>query len=310
MFEYRQRRLLPEDGRFRAGVFGGLEPRVLDTGYAENVTKAGGYVAYDGDAARRHTVGYVVVRNQSMRERAVVSTTNYVPIGRRVFIYQAAEYDAARPAGEVERGLAYLFATARVLVTERFDLQSTYNRGRSIDARTLSEDILSGRPLSAAVLDRFLFESAGGRATVEVARGVRVYAGYTRDKNSREADATNRTLIGGYASNVLGSGFDVSASDSLLARPGGSYHSRYVSVGHQLGRLVYVSGDYSTSLSVVRFSRSDGVVVEHRPHTTRLSTTATSNLGRSFSLLFTAERTLDDGFRELRVLTGLSYRMR
>ena len=45
VFEFRQKRLLPEDGRFRVGVFAGLEPNVLETGYAPDVRKFGGYVA-------------------------------------------------------------------------------------------------------------------------------------------------------------------------------------------------------------------------------------------------------------------------
>ena len=160
---------------------------------------------------------------------------------------------------------------------------------------------------------RFVFKClavkhAGGRVTVEAARRVRVYAGYAQDRSSRDADPANRVLIGGYASNIVS--FDISASDSLYDRPDGSYHARYVSVGRQLGRRAYFSVDYSTSLSVVRFSRSDGIVVETRPHMTRVSATATGNLGRSVSLLGTVERTRDDGATELRLLTGLAYRLR
>ena len=42
-------------------------------------------------------------------------------------------------------------------------------------------------------------------------------------------------------------------------RPSGSYLSLYVSVGREIGNLVYVTGDYSTSLSVVRYLRTDGL---------------------------------------------------
>ena len=90
---------------------------------------------------------------------------------------------------------------------------------------------------------------------------------------------------------------DVAASDSLIDRTTGSYHSRYVSVGRQFGRGVYASGDYSTSLSVVRYSRSDGIVVETRPHTTRFSGTATVSVGRSVSLMATVDRTSDGSYQ-------------
>jgi hypothetical protein len=137
-----------------------------------------------------------------------------------------------------------------------------------------------------------------------------VYAGYSRDKNNRDADPTGRTLIGGYASNIAGSGVDVSASDSLMQRQGSSYHSRYVSVGRTLGRKVYVSSDYTTSLSVVQFSRSDGITIETRPHTTRLSGTASYNVNRVISLLTTVERSRFDAANEWRILSGITYRIR
>jgi hypothetical protein len=72
---------------------------------------------------------------------------------------------------------------------------------------------------------------------------------------------------------------------------------------------MYLSGDFSTSLSVVRFSRSDGIVIETRPSTQRYSGTATIYLGRSVSLLATLERTNGDQVRELRALTGITYRI-
>jgi hypothetical protein len=77
-----------------------------------------------------------------------------------------------------------------------------------------------------------------------------------------------------------------------------------------LGRKVYVSGDYSTALSVVQFSRSDGITVETRPHTTRLSGTASYNVNRTISLLTTVERSRFDAAFEWRILSGITYRIR
>jgi hypothetical protein len=308
--EWRQHRDRPTDGRLRIGGFGGLEPDILEFGYAPGVRKVGGYVSYDGQGAERHTIGYVRVQNRSVVERSVLATTNFLPAGNRFFLYQAMEYDLQPPADRASRGLTYFFTTARALATERIELQGTYNRGHSVDVRGLSEDVLNGRPISQSAAEGLLYESIGGRATVEVAPRVRVYGGYSSDKNSRDSGRTGRILAGGYASNIGGTGLDVSASDNLMDRPTGRYHSRYVSIGRQVGRHVYASVDYTTSLSVVRFSRSDGITVETRPHTARVSGTATVNLPGSVSLQLTAERTRDDATREFRVMAGIAYRIR
>lgn len=297
-------------GQLRVGAFGGLEPKILDTGYYSGVKKFGVYGALDGDAGRRHSLGYIQVRDQSLIERSVLSATNFVPVGRTFFLYQAAEYDLSQPAGMAKGGFNYFYANARVNPSARVELQGTYNRGRSIDTRGIADDVLNGRPVSQATALGLAYESQGGRITVEPIARVRVYAGFTQDKSSREDKPAHRTMVGGYAPNVGGTGLDVAASDTRTLRSNGSYHSSYVSVGRQVGRRVYVSGDYTTSLSIIRFSLSNGLITEDRPSTRRLSGTSSVNVGPATSLQLTVDRTWDVGLRELRVLAGLSYRFR
>ena len=310
LFEWRQPREKPSDGRIRAGVFGGLEPDLFRAGYAPNVTKFGGYVAYDADHGQRSVAGLVTVRNASLTERTVLTFSNFLPIRQKVFVYQAAEVDVRPPAGQAQAGVTYFFANVRWTATSRLDLQGTYNRGRSIDVRGLSEDVLNGRPILQRNVNGLLYESIGGRATVTVATGVRVYGGYSSDKTDRDAARTGRLLVGGYAGNLARSGIDLTASDSIIDRPdGSSYQSRYVAAGHQFGRRFYLSGDYSTSLSVVRFTRADGVTVEFQPHTRRYSATGTWNVNRTISLLVTGERARDDTVSERRLLCGITFRI-
>lgn len=309
--EYRQRRATETSGRFRAGVFGGLEPNIIAAGYAPDVKKYGAYAAYDGVGAQRHAVGYVQIRNGALTERSALTTTNFLPLAKgRVFIYQAAEFNVAQPAGLGRSGLAYFFTNVRAIPHPRLELQGTYNRGRSIDARGLGQDVLSGRTVARTSIDGLQFESAGGRVTAEVWTRVRVYAGYSRDRTNREADPTYRLIVGGIATNLGGSGFDITASDSLMDRATGSFHSRYVSVGHSLGRRVYLIGDYSNSVSLMQYSRSDGLLIEIRPRTTRISGTVTANLTRVISLLSTYERLAETDLGENRLLAGLTYRIR
>jgi hypothetical protein len=310
LFEYRQP--ASETGtRVRAGVFTGFEPEIYDISYAPGVRKHGGYVAIEKGFLRRHVVGYTRVRQGVLTERSVLSVTNFVPAGTRFFAYQVAEFDVEGPAGgTARRGLSYFLANVRATPAARLEVMGTYNRGHALDARRLSEDVLNGRPLTSHAIEGLRYESAGGRVTVQVVPRVRVYVGYAVDRNNRDDVATGRTMLGGHAANLFSSGLDVSASDSRVARPGGAYRSQYVSVGRSIGRSVYVSGDYSTSLSVIRFQRSDGLIIETRPSTRRYSGNASATLTRNASLQFTADYSRDDGLHELRLMTSLSYRLR
>ncbi len=299
----------PSRLRWRAGAFGGAEPKTLDAGYVPGVKKFGAYLALDGDGAERHVIGYVNVRNEKLTERSVLSVTNYLPFRKTLFVYQAAEIDLARPGGQGTRGLTYFFTNARLSPTRRADLQLTYHRGRSIDARTITDDLRQGRPVPARTLEGFLFESAGARVTVEVAKGVRAFAGYGRDKNDRDADAMDRTSFGVYTSNLLGSGIDVNVTDHRYRRgSASSYDSWYVSAGRSFGSRLYLSGEYSTSLSILRYARTDGFIVETRPHTDRFGASANIYLARKLSLIVNADYTRDDGFDEFRMLSGLTFR--
>ncbi len=273
--------------------------------------KYGGYAAVESGFLRRHVVGFTTIRNGGLTERSMLSVTNYLPAGHAFFAYQALEYDIKGPAGGTAKGgLSYFLVNARASAGTRVELQGTYNRGRSINARQLTDDLINGRPLSVRDADGLRYESAGGRVSVRVARQVDIYAGYARDRNNRDDAPTGRFTIGGYAGNLLGTGLDVSASDALIDRPTGPYHSRYISIGRRVGRAVYVSGDYSTSLAVVRFVRSDGVTIETRPWTHRLSGNTSVILTRQFSLIGVADYTTDEGLHDLRVMTGLTYRLR
>ncbi len=297
-------------GRFRVGAFAGLEPRVFETGYFEGVRKLGVYGAIDGDAGRRHSVGYVLVRDHSLTERSVISTMNFLPVKRAFFLYQGAEYDLAPPAGQARAGLNYFYANGRGNVGTTVQVQGSYNRGRSVDTRGLAQDVLNGRAISQASAQGLSYESVGGRLMVTPIARVSVYAGRYQDKTNRDDRPANRTTIGGNATNVGDSGFDVAASLTRTARASGTYRADYVSLGRQIGRHVYLSGDYTTSLAVLQFSRSDGLIIEERPTNKRLSITSSVNAGPATVLQFTLDRTWDTGYRELRLLTGIAYRFR
>ena len=297
--------------RFRAGGFMGLEPKSLDVGYAPDVRKGGLYAAIQRGYLQRHVIGYTRVQQGPMTERSVLSTTNFLPVGRTVNVYQAAEYEVRGPAqGAAPRGLSYFLANVRVSPASRLELLGTYNRGRALDARQLAADLLTGRPLTQQAVEGLTYESAGGRVTVQPVRSLHVYASYARDRNNRDDVPTGRLMVGGQAGDIMRSGMDAAFSDARIERSTGPYHSRYVSVGRGIGRGAYASFDYSTSLSVIRFERLDGVIIETRPRTRRWSGSSSVNVGRDVSLLFTVDRTTDDAARDLRILTGLSYRIR
>ncbi len=296
--------------RVRVGAFAGREPLNYEAGYAPNVQKWGGYAAVERGFLRRHVVGYTRVRQAGLTERSVLTVNNLIPAGQRLFIYQAAEFEVQGPAaGTAARGLSYFLVNARVNPASRVELTGTYNRGRALDARTLTSDLLSGRVLSSQAVEGLIYESRGGRVSVEAARGARVFGSYTQDRNNRDDALTGRVTVGGHVSNVGGSGLDVTASTARVNRSTGAYHSTYFSVGRSAGRAVYLSGDYTTSLSVVRFLRGDGIVIETRPWTKRWSGSVNANVGRRMSFSVTGDVTDDATQREFRALTGLSYRI-
>jgi hypothetical protein len=296
--------------RIRIGAFGGLEPQVLDAGYVPSVFKAGGYVTLERAGAWRNTVGFVTVRNSGLTERSVLTTTNFLPFGRRLMFYQAAEYDLSGPAGNGSGGLNYLFANGRYQPVSFVELQGVYHRGRSIDVRSITTDQLAGRPVSAKALEGLLYESIGGRATITVARDVRVFAGYTKDRNNREDLPTARITFGGFATNPFRSGLDVNISDSRMQGPSASYDSWDASIGRSLGVRMYVTIDYSTSLSTFQMLGQDGFLLQTRPRTNRYSLSDLIRVTRSgrFSVLATADRTRDGDLTELRWLASLIYR--
>jgi hypothetical protein len=296
-------------GRWRGVAFAGLEPRIMEAGYVTNVVKAGAFAAFDGAGLRRHVVGVVALRNQGLMERSVIVINNMLPVNRRLFVYQAAEYDVKSAGIDSPGSLTYFFGNARYTASRFLEFQASYHRGRSMDSRTIVRDQLDGRAVDPRLLDGLRFESANGRATVTIRPGLRVYGGYGRDRNNHDEAASTRITYGMFASDIAGTGLDVAASDSRMQRPGGnSYDSWYVSVGRSFSRRVYLSGDYGSSLSVVRFLTASGFLIETRPHSRRLAFSSLFNLTRVASLLANVERLTDGTSTQTRVMSGINYR--
>ena len=110
----------------------------------------------------------------------MLSVTNYIPAGRSFFMYQALEYDIKGPAaGAAKRGLSYFLVNARASAGPRVELQGTYNKGRSINARQLTDDVLNGRPLSTLAIDGLRYETKGGRVSLRVTQRTEVPVSYT-----------------------------------------------------------------------------------------------------------------------------------
>ncbi|HEX7829575.1 MAG TPA: hypothetical protein VF787_07955 [Thermoanaerobaculia bacterium] len=295
-------------GRVRFGLFAGGEPKSFETGYAPHVRKGGAWVALESGSLRRHVLGYVTTRNSGLTERSALTTTNFVPIGDKFFLYQLAVYDFEGPGGLGDGGgLNYFFANARYTPARTVEFMANVHRGRSIDTRTITEDILNGRAVDQKLLDGFLYESVGGRVTVEVLRNVRVHAGYASDRHNRDDRSFGRISAGVWAANVAGSGVDLTFSDNRSERAEGSYDSWYVSIGRGIGAKVYVTVDYATSLAVIRVI-DDGVAVERHPRSKRYGFHGVWNVSRVISFLATLERLHDDTSNDERGTFGLIYR--
>ncbi|MFI5182635.1 MAG: hypothetical protein ACHQPI_14730 [Thermoanaerobaculia bacterium] len=298
-------------GRFRFGLFGGLEPDLYQVGYVSGVKKYGGYVALDGELGWKNVLGYVQVKDQGVTERSVVTMLNFIPIGRDFFLYQAAEYDLSAPGGAGGGGgrLTYIFVNARLRATPWLEFQGMYHHGISIDTRSIAQDVLNGRPTDPRTLEGFLYGSIGGRVTIEPIRGIRVWGGYSQEQSSFAGGTYPRYQAGIYLFNLLGSGFDITASDYRYNQPStGSYDSFYASIGHNIGSRVYLTLDYTTSLSTLSLTGPDGILVQTHPQSKRYSISGVVNLSRYFSLFLTAEQIRDDTSQQNRGLVGLSFR--
>jgi hypothetical protein len=308
-FEIRPVKSLPRGlGELRLGVFGGLEPKIFEPGFASGVKKWGGYAALLGPSARRHVVGYVRVQNHDLTERSVLVASNYIPVGRAFFLYQALEYDLAKPAGRADGGLTYFFANARLSPWRSVEFQGIFHRGRSIDTRTVADHILEGRPISESSLEGFLFESIGGRLTIRPGGGIQAYAGYAQDRTNIGEEKRKRLTFGFYATNLFRSGFDLTVSDARFTEKGSSsYDAWYVSLGRMIGHRLSLEAFYHSSVSRFRF-REGEIFIERSPQTDRYGVSANIHILRKASLLLTFERVTDEVEREIRGLAGISYR--
>ncbi|HSE42013.1 MAG TPA: hypothetical protein VLH08_14710 [Acidobacteriota bacterium] len=295
-------------GQFRIGGFGGLEPENLDVGYVTGITKFGGYFALDGDRGRSHVISYVNVRNSGQTERSTIVLTNFLPVGNDFFMYQAAEIDTYGVDKE-SLGMNYFFTNARYTLMKKFEIQGAYHHGRSIDFRTLTLDQINGRPITDSDTRGLLFESSEGRFTYLAGRGLRLYVGYGVDRSNEGEDLQDRLTTGFYSADLFHSGVDAQLSVSRRKRDDGSgYNTWNAAVGRMVSSKVYINGEYTSSLSILRFVGDDSVIVFTRPSSRRYSLSSMFYLSRAFTVMLTGEHTTADTVKENRLLGGITYR--
>ena len=295
-------------GRWRFGLFAGYELALYELEYLPDIEKGGVYAALDGAHGRKHVLGYVRIRNQGLTERSVVVFNNFIPIGRSFTAYQGLEYDIEGPGGLGSSELSYFFVNLRYRFSKVVDLQGTYHRGRSLDARTITEDVINGRPVDPAVLDGLLYESGRVRLNVRPLRFLSLWATYGADRNNRTDDTSTRFNLGLSGRRLFGTPLDFTLSSARTDRGQDSYDSLWASLGYSIGPKVYVSFDYRDSLSVFHVADGDGGVIEIRPNSKLYSVTSNINLSRTFSLLITLQMLKQTDFEERWVLTGLVIR--
>ncbi len=295
-------------GKWRFGLFGGLEPEIMDAGYVDGVTKGGVYAAVDGERGRRHVLGWVMIKNEELTERSVVVFNNFIPVGRKFFLYEALEYDTQGPGGQGDSQLTYFLTNLRYNPSRVFSIQGMYHRGRSINARTITDDILDGRPIDPERLDGLLFESGRLRVTVRPWRAVRFWASYGRDRSNDGDEWYPRADLGFSVNNIGGAGFDFTASNARSDRGDDSYDMIYASLGKTFGRKLYISLDYTSSVSTFTYESANGGTVTVDPESDRYSLSANLSLNRTFSLLLVGEWMDHDDFEESRALAGLTIR--
>jgi len=295
-------------GQFRLGLFAGLEPKIREAGFVDGITKGGAYVAVDAAHGRRHVLGWVLIRNEELTERSIVLFNNFIPVGRKFFLYQALEYDLEGPAGLGSGDLGYFFTNIRYAPARLIDFQGTYHRGRSLNARSITDDVLDGRPVDPERLQGLLFESGRLRITVSPWRWVRTWGSYGKDRNNSEDEWADRANLGLSLNNIAKIGLDFTASTSRINRLDREYDSTWVSLGKTIGRRIYLSVDYQKSLSVFQYDDGGGGTIEDRPESERYSLSMNANISRMFSLLLVGEWTEHDDYEEVRALTGLTIR--
>jgi len=309
VFQYKLRQ--SETNQIRFGGFGGLEPEILNAAYAAGVKKFGGYVAFDGDQGRNNVIGYVNIRNSGLTERSVIVFTNYLPVQKKLYVYQSAEVDLVGPGGAGSgAGMNYFFINGRYVPSRDCSVFATYHHGRSIDARSITEDELNGRPVDPAKVNGLLFESFDFRVMTKVIGNLQVFGSYGQDRNNREEQANQRITYGFFTGSIGKTGIDLHFSGNRIIPPAGSAYDYWdVSAGKTIGDKVYVSGEYASSVSLVSISNVNGITLKAGPRATLYGGSALVNLNRALGLLFTLERSSDQDYSETRFLGGITYRL-
>ena len=298
-------------GQFRFGLFAGVEPKIRDVGYVDGITKGGAYVAVDAAHGRRHVLGWVLIRNEELTERSIVIFNNFIPVKRKFFLYQALEYDLEGPAGLGDTELGYFFTNLRYAPVQSIEFQGTYHRGRSIDARSITDDVLDGRPVDPERLQRTCCSSPDrfrvNAQTVATGAGLGRLRPRPQQLGTTSGPTAPTSDFHSTTSQRSGSTFPPAPRGSTALDR--EYDSTWV-IAREDPRPAGLPVARLSDFALGFFQYTTAAAARSR-YGRRVSGThcrMNANISRTFSLLVVGELTDHDDYEEVRALTGLTIR--
>lgn len=289
------------------GGYYGIEPDIYGSGIDTKYRKFGGFIKYLGPGARQASISFNNLSFDGKTERQYLSSSIFYPFKRLFSVFGTAEYELASNITNEDR-LARLFLNARFNISKKVNITGSYSSGRGLDYHRFAIENDENRLFQISEIERFYYNTTYGvRISFRPAKNYRLSFARRESERVDEGIRNHTSRFSFSTSNILNTGFSLSANYNMNRGESSESDSYYISTSKYFGRL-NASVSFSSYFNAIYSGVNGQPEITYIPDRRTISASLFYILNRN--LAFSAEYaySFQDDYKESRAFVRVIIR--
>ncbi len=290
-----------------AGGYYGIEPDLYGSRIDSKYRKFGGFIKYLGPGARQVSISFNNLSFDGQIERQYLSSSIFYPYKRLFSVFGTAEYEIAGNIANEDR-LARLFLNARFNISKKINVTGSYSSGRGLDYHRFAIEHEENQLFQISEIERFYYNTTYGvRISFRPAKNCRLSFSRRESERVDEGIKNHTSRFGFSSSNILNSGFSLSANYNMNRGDKSESDSYYISTSRYFGRF-NASISFSSYFNAIYTGVNGQPEITYIPDRRTISTSLFYILNRNLAFSMEYAYSFQDDYKENRAFVRMIIR--
>ena len=289
------------------GGYYGIEPDIYNSRIDSKYRKFGGFIKYLGPGARQVSISFNNLSFDGATERQYLSSSIFYPYKRLFSVFGTAEYELASNIANEDR-LARLFLNARFNISKKVNVTGSYSSGRGLDYHRFAIEHDENQIFQISEIERFYYNTTYGvRISFRPAKNYRLSFSRRESERIDEGIKNHTSRFSFSSSNILNSGFSLSANYNMNRGESSESDSYYISTSRYFGRF-NASVSFSSYFNAIYSGVNGQPEITYIPDRRTISTSLFYILNRNLAFSMEYAYSFQDDYKENRAFVRMIIR--